>query len=217
MKGTVLQWALDLLYPRKCPFCDRVLERGIEGMCGRCPDELPWVRGAAFEVPGCQLVCSALWYEGRVADGIVRYKFRHAKRHSAIFGLLMAQALDEVCREMPDVVVWVPLSAQHLRRRGYDQAELLARRVAELKGLPVAGALVKRRNTRTQSHLHGAKARAKNVAGAYACRGEADVRGLRVLLVDDVFTTGATLSQCAQCLRQAGARSVVGITLARAR
>ena len=105
-------------------------------------------------------------------------------------------------------------SFQDIAALGYDQAELLARRVGELAGVPVAPALEKIRATGAQSHLQDERERRANVEGAYRPLPQADLAGKRVVLVDDVLTTGATMAQCAACLRSAGAETVVGLTLA---
>ena len=206
-------WLLDLLYPPKCPFCGRLLERDEEGLCARCQTALPWTEGADEPVEFCDLCLSPLRYRDGVREGVHRYKFRGGQCHSALFGTLMAQCLTDRGTG-GDAVVWVPLSKKSLRRRGYDQSERLARRVGELTGLPVIGALEKVRHTAVQSRQRGDSARRANVLGAYRVREGVDLTGLRVILVDDVVTSGATLSECAACLRMAGAKEVTALTLA---
>jgi ComF family protein len=114
-----------------------------------------------------------------------------------------------------DVVVPVPLHTARLRERGYNQAALLARELAQQAGLPIdEGTLVRKRATAPQVELN-AKQRKENVHGAFYCSGNA-LTGKRVLLIDDVCTTGATLEACAVALYENGARSVQALTLARA-
>ncbi len=208
---------LDLLYPPKCPFCGRVLERGMDGMCLRCQAALPWVDGTERTVDLCESCLSPLWYRGGAREAVHRYKFRGGRSYSRVLGLLMAQCLADRWSKPVDMIVWAPLSAKHRKKRGYDQAELLARRVGEVTGLPVVAVLEKARDTKTQSRIDEDSARRANVVGAYTCRPGVELAGRRVVLVDDVVTSGATLSECALCLRMAGAASVVGLTLARAR
>lgn len=207
---------LDLLYPKRCPFCGRVLNPGEEGLCWSCQKSLPWVDKPAKTVDFCDGCLAPLWYRDGVRRAIHCYKFRGGRAHSRFFGLVMAQTLRDQWAEPADLIVWVPLSRRHLRRRGYDQAELLARRVGELTGLPVEGGLVKVRETQTQSRIVKDGARRANVLGAYAAAPGVELAGKRVVLVDDVCTSGATLSECAACLKMAGAESVVGLTFARA-
>ena len=118
--------------------------------------------------------------------------------------------------ELPvDLVVPVPLFGRRQRLRGYNQSALLARELARLDGLPLAvRALSRRRDTPPQARSVDAETRRRNVAGAFAAD-RRQVEGRRVLLVDDVMTTGATLDACAQALRQGGAASVWALTFAR--
>lgn len=207
---------LNLIYPPRCPFCGRVLETWEDGMCPLCQERLPWTQGDQPPVDFCDACLSPLWYKDGVREGVRRYKFRGGQNHAALLGTLMAQCLADRWGDPLDLIVWVPLSAKGLSRRGYDQAELLARRVGELSGLPVVRALEKVRDTRTQSHIQGDSARRANVSGAYRCLPGADLAGKRVVLVDDVATSGATLTECALCLRVAGADRVTALTLCRA-
>ena len=112
-----------------------------------------------------------------------------------------------------DLVTWVPLSRNRLRRRGYDQARLLAEEVAGRLALPCEQTLEKIRNNPAQSGTSGAEERQKNVIGVY--RAVTSFAGEHVLLVDDIVTTGATLSEAAKELLNAGAEQVSGLTLAR--
>jgi len=205
---------LNLLYPPKCPFCARLLERGEEGLCARCQRTLPWTEGHNPDVEFCDVSLSPLWYRDGVRKGIHRFKFSGGQVHGRLLGTLMAQCLSDRWKEGGDLIVWVPLSKKHRRARGYDQAELLARRVSELTGIPAAGALEKLRETQTQSTLTQPSRRRANVLGAYSVKPGADLAGKRVILVDDVVTSGATLAECAACLRMAGAEQVIALTAA---
>lgn len=211
------QALLSLLYPPKCPFCGRVLERREEGICSRCQRTLPWTDERPHSVDFCDACLSPLWYRDGVRQAVHRYKFSHGRAHAKLLGTLMVQCFHDRWAEPVDAIVWVPLSKKHRRRRGYDQAELLARRVGEESGLPVLDALEKVRDTATQSRLERESERRANVLGAYRVREGAELSGLRLVLVDDVVTSGATLSECASCLRMAGAKSVTALTLARAK
>lgn len=211
-----LRVLLDLLYPPKCPFCGRVLERGEDGVCALCPDGLPR-HPAPKAVAGCTVCLSALWYQDGVREGVHRYKFDGGAGHARLFGMLMAQCLSERWEAGADLVTWVPLHPRRLAQRGYDQAELLAVRVGELRGIPSGRTLEKIRDTGAQSHLRDEGERFANAAGAYRALPGVDLAGKRVVLVDDVVTTGGTMAECAACLRRAGAETVVGLTLARAR
>jgi competence protein ComFC len=115
-----------------------------------------------------------------------------------------------------DVVVPVPLQRQRERERGYNQAALIAKPLAKRLGLPYKSVLLTRIRPRPDKHLLSCEERWESVRGAFATRPGSQVDNLRVLLVDDVMTSGATLDSCAKTLPEAGARSVIGLTVARA-
>ena len=206
----------DLLYPPGCPFCGRVLERGEDRMCALCRRDLPWTEGPGRTVSGCDLCLSPLHYRDGVRRAVRRYKFMGAAGLSGLFGELMAQCLNDRRDGAFDLVTWVPLHPKRRKRRGYDQAELLARRAAGLCGMPAMPTLEKIRHTGAQSRQTTEEDRRANVEGAYRALPGLDLTGKRVVLVDDVVTTGSTLAQCAACLRSAGAAEVVALTFAQA-
>lgn len=155
-----------------------------------------------------------LLFEGPVRTAVHRLKYRDGHALAGPLGGLLVGWWEEHPLGV-DVVVPVPLHPQRLERRGYNQAALLAAVLARGVGLPLLErALVRVRNTRPQMSL-GREARRANVAGAFRAVDGA-VEGQRVLLVDDVCTTGATLEACADALREAGAAEVRALTLARA-
>lgn len=214
----LLHRLLDLIYPPKCPFCGHLLEQGEAGLCGSCQQALPWTEpqdGRIVEL--CTACLSPLWYQDGVREAVHRYKFGGGAAHAALFGKLMAQCLEDRQDRPSELITWVPLHPRNRRKRGFDQAELLARRVGALMSLPVVPALRKVRRTGTQSHIQDAAARRANVSGAYALLPGTDLKGRRVVLVDDVVTSGSTLAECAALLQQAGAAAVTALTLARAR
>lgn len=215
----MLDRLFDLLFPPKCPFCHRVMDRGEALYCPACQKDLPWAAGKQGEqeaefAAGCR---SPLFYKDGVREAVHRYKFQSCPGYAKAFGLLVAQAVGDGWPEVAfHLVTWVPLSKQRLRKRGYDQARLLAEEVGERLCLPVGNTLRKVRHTPAQSGQEGEASRRANVLGAYTLAEGAEVRGKTLLLVDDVVTTGATLSECARILRTAGAKEVYCVTLARA-
>ena len=210
---------LDLLFPPKCPFCQSILETPADPVCPACQKALPWLIGRAGErkvdfTRGC---CSPMAYRGTVRKSIHRYKFSGVRAYARPFGLLMAQCVQDRPEMAPELITWAPLSRKRRRERGYDQGELLARAMAKRLGLPAAATLVKARHTQPQSGLDSAEARRANALGAYVLLPGVDAAGKRVLLADDVVTSGATLSECARTLLEAGAECVWCVTLAQAR
>ena len=211
--------ALDLLFPPKCPYCHKVLDNPRAPLCPDCQVRLPWLTGKAGEkkvdfADGC---FSPLAYQDRVREAIHRYKFQRVRACAGPFGAVMAQCMQDHLPQGIDWITWCPLHKKRLRERGFDQAKLLAQEVGRRLDIPVRATLRKDRNTRPQSELEEESARRANALGAYSLLPGTDLTGKRVVLVDDVVTTGSTLSECAALLRRAGAEKIFGLTLARAR
>ena len=194
--------AMPRALPPRCPLCWQPEARGEE--CGRCARTRPAFAGTR----------SLYLFQGPVRETVHALKYNHLSALARPMGELMAAYLKK--EELPvDLVVPVPLFGRRQRLRGYNQSALLARELARLDGLALAErGLSRRRNTPPQARSVDAEARRRNVAGAFAADGRR-VEGRRVLLVDDVMTTGATLDACAQALRQGGAVSVWALTFAR--
>lgn len=212
-------WVLDLLFPPKCPYCQRLMEGSYIPACSHCQPTLPWLVGAQGErkvdfTAGC---LSPLGYRGSVVDSIHRYKFAGRASYAKSYGILVAQCVRDNWKEPLDAVTWAPLSGPRRRKRGYDQAKLLAQWVARELELPLLGMLDKVRDAPPQSSLQEDAQRRANVLGAYRLKKGARSEGMRLLLVDDVVTSGATLSECARQLAHGGATGVVCATLAQAR
>ena len=218
MSGAV-SWLLDLLFPPRCVFCGKLLATGERDLCARCQRELPWLEGEAAEQKGefFSLCVAPLRYQDKVRDSIRRYKFKGRRGYHRAYGRLVAQCVHDHLAGRYDLITWVPLSQKRKRERGYDQAFLLAGAAALELGDVAVETLRKARNTQAQSSLTGGAQRRANVLGAYTAVDPELVRGKRVLLIDDVVTTGSTLSECARILRTVGAGEVVCAALARAR
>lgn len=214
----LVKLVLDLIYPPRCPFCGRVLEVWEEeGLCHQCQKTLPWQLEVGKQVDFCARCFSPLWYRGSVRRGMEQFKFRGGQIHARLFGTLMAQCLHDQWGEEVDCITWVPATRRRRGERGFDQCELLAREVGKNLGVEVVSALEKVRDTKQQARITSSSARQANVTGAYAAREGIDLTGKQVVLVDDVVTSGATMAECAACLRIAGAEKVIGLTLARAK
>ena len=211
----LLEAFLDLLFPPKCPFCGRVLEK--LGICPTCEKDLPWIEGreGLREGAGGLRCAGAVWYEGKVREGLLRLKFQGASAAAEPMGELVARCAAEWFSGEFDTVTWVPVSKKRLRKRGYDQAELLARAACRLWDTEPVRLLNKTVDNPAQSGISDTAARRANVLGVYEACG--DAAGKRVLLIDDICTTGATLSECARVLKDAGAESVVCAAVSKTR
>lgn len=203
--GTVWRGLLDLVAPRVCPACDGALAAGQMGFCGACAPLLDPGERAGRAV-------AAYVYGGPMADAILALKYGGRTEHATVLGRLLAERAVELAGSV-DAVVPVPLHPARLRERGFNQSALLARPVARALAVPLVTSDLRRvRDTPPQASL-AARARATNVRGAFLAL---HAPASRVLLVDDVRTTGATLAECAEALVTAGVDEVITLVLARA-
>lgn len=218
-----LAWLRDMLFPRRCMFCRCFLEKNETDLCRRCFQNVPeYPSGGQDQGANPKNAAhfldsfAAVWYyEEDVRDCILRFKFHRAQHLAPKFGRFLAMKLSRQGLEQCDMLTWVPVSRLRRFRRGYDQCQLLAESTGAELGIPVHSTLCKIRNTPPQSTLPDASMRKANVLGAYRVCG--DVRGKTVLLVDDIYTTGATMNECARMLLTAGAKEVHGAALAAVR
>lgn len=221
----VLSWIGEVLYPSKCILCGRVLKKQETDLCVACrvsaPD-YPYSRSKPAPKGNLNLrfldSFTAVWYyEGDVRKSIHRFKFSRKAHLSAGYGRMLALRLEESFPEGFDYLTWVPVSSLRRMGRGYDQAELLARAVGRELRFPPVRLLKKVRNTRPQFKQATPEARRANVAGAFAPFENIDLTGKRIVLLDDIYTTGATASECGRILRGMGAKEVHIATIAAAR
>jgi len=223
----MFEWILDLIFPRKCVFCRRIPaakefpEKDVL-ICRHCLEKYggnSLAVGQTVIGPGKVLVdgiYTALEYSDAVRNAMLRFKFNGYDFYAKTFAYSLMKAVEP---EMVDVIVPVPLSGKRLRERGYNQAELIGKELSAMTGLPMCTeALVKVKEIPRQSQSKGEE-RLENVKGAFglADSAVADVAGKRVLLLDDVLTTGSTLGECAKMLYEAGATKVYCATVTMAR
>ena len=208
---------LNLLFPPKCPFCARVQDS--VGICIACQRDLPWTRESEsrWDGPGGLHCAAPLWYENGARKGLLHLKFRGDSAAAEPMGELIARCAAEHFSGGFDTVTWVPVSRKRLRERGYDQAELLARAACRQWETQPEQLLRKTVDTQPQSTLADAAARRANVLGVYEPVKGARIEGRRILLVDDIHTTGATLEECIRVLKDAGAAEVVCVVAAKTR
>ena len=205
---------LELLFPPKCMFCRRILPGGSAACCEGCQKHLEG-QETVSEGTFVTTCWAALSYEGAVREAIIRYKFEGDRGYATEFGRLLGRCIAERLAGQYDVITWVPVSPQRYKKRGYDQAMLLACAAALELGDVAVSTLSKTLDNPAQSGLTDRMARKSNVLGAYAVAEPELVTGRRILLIDDIVTTGATMEEAGRTLLEGGARSVVGAALAR--
>lgn len=216
---SVLSVILDLLFPAKCVFCRKVLSGKERDICSDCAGKLPFTEGQHTLVKGEFFdVCAApLYYRDLVRDSFLRFKFQDMTKYAACYGHIIAECVREQLNGKFDVITWVPISAKRQKDRGYDQSQLLAFAVAlELDDVAIE-TIKKPVDVPAQSGLTDSSQRRANVMGAFEVVDPELIEGKRILLIDDIITSGATLSECARILLTAGAQSVVCAVLARAK
>ena len=197
----ILRSLADLLFPAKCPFCGVILPR--PGLCDRCGADVP----GDYYWNGSFLCAAPLRYEGAVRECLRRFKFHGDPSAARPLGMLMAVWGERRLGREFDIVTWAPVSRQRRRKRGYDQCRAWNR--------PKPRRLLRKiRNNPAQSGLRSAGDRASNVRNVYAPVSPERIRGRRILLIDDICTTGATLGECRRILLDAGAEDVACLTAA---
>ncbi|QAT49649.1 ComF family protein [Caproiciproducens sp. NJN-50] len=206
----ILFFCLELFFPPRCVFCDKIISPGTK-ICKTCAAAIAPVNALrCMNLPGCgqNIPCIVLYpYESQVRDSIIRFKFYGEKKNADFY----AEQLSELVRKRMkpssfDLVTAVPISRERKQGRGYNQSELVARKVADQLGLSYEECLEKVRDNPEQ-HLLPRLERLKNVAGVYRADGNR-IAGKRILLIDDIVTTGSTLCECAEVLLKTGARTV---------
>lgn len=208
---------LSLLFPRKCVLCRSLLEKTETDLCRKCRLDAPEYGRTKEKLQFLDSFTAVWYYEENVRGSILRYKFYGARSYAPAYARLLAMKLLQ--SELPeyDLVTWVPISRLRRFRRGYDQGELLARALSRELDVCCLPALKKIRHNRRQSGIVGQAERRANVLGVYRAMNPDRIRGKRILLLDDVLTTGATAGECARTLLTAGAREVHCAVIAAAR
>ena len=199
---------LNLLFPPKCTLCANVLEKQETDLCRDCRLNSPECAGIHKNFSFLDSWAAVWYYEGNIRGSLLRYKFRRARHYAPVYGRMLAMRLQQEYPDGFDILTWVPVSRLRRFTRGYDQVELLAEAVGQELGMQPVSTLKKVRNNRPQSGIVGQAKRRANVLGVYRAVCPQEVRGKRVLLLDDIITTGATAGECARVLLTAGAKEV---------
>lgn len=194
--------SLSVIMPPVCPLCGRPQLNGM--LCSQC---VSW----KVDIDGIR---SPYRFEGVIQQAVYQLKYRNLRASAS----LLAEMMNEYLAANPvpgDVLVPVPLHKKRVRERGYNQSGLLARKLGKLRNMPVIeNCLMRLVNTPPQARTGNLEERKMNVSGAFSCR-DNRLKGKRVILVDDVSTSGSTLDACAAVLKETGVESVWGLVLAR--
>lgn len=229
---TMGQTALQLLFPLRCPVCDDIVRPGGEKICLGCMDRLkplaaPWCMRCGKGLSGPGRLCRdcgarehryvrgrALYEYTSAAPSIYRFKYGGRQEYAGFFGEEMARGLGPFIKDVnPDGLIPVPLHKKRERKRGYNQAALLARVIGACTGVPVYEKLLLRVRNTSPLKEQNPKERQNNLKKAFKVA-ENDVKLKRVIIVDDIYTTGSTIDEAAAVLQSNGVDQVYFIALA---
>ncbi|MFC1557279.1 ComF family protein [candidate division KSB1 bacterium] len=214
---------IDFVYPRLCLTCRNSIPDEKTLICGKCwhginRNSRHIVTSGARFIPGKKYFSFISWrfkYSDVMREAVRLFKFNDYHSLYRRFGEEMAETVRNIPElSRADALVPVPLHKARQRERGYNQSELLARTVSEFTGIPLHSSLLRIRNNRPQSLISGRKEKIENVRGIFEVRSPEEVNGKRIILVDDVVTTGATVNECSRVLAGAGAEQVMILSAA---
>ena len=205
---------VHFLFPPKCVLCGKILQDEETDLCSSCRTETEIYPKPKTKHPFLASWTALWYYNGNVRRSLIRFKFYNARSNATSYGRLLAMKLLEEYPDGFDLLTWIPISPLRRFRRGYDQVELIANAVSGELGLEAMPTLKKIRHNRPQSRLSSYSSRRANVLGAYEVRPDVDIAGKRILLLDDILTTGATASEAGRVLLTAGAKEVTAAAVA---
>ena len=204
----LIEYFAEFLFPSKCILCRELLDAGQLDLCPTCRKEVPDFTKLKIKHSFIARWTCLWYYKDTVRLCILRYKFYNHTSYARSFARLLAIRLQKEGFEDFDILTWVPVSSLRKFRRGYDQVELLAHALAKELNVKPVRTLKKVRNTPPQSTIREYAHRRANVMGVYRVLSPELVKGKRILLLDDVITSGATASECAKTLSVAGAKHI---------
>ena len=230
----LLQMLPDIIFPRRCPFCDGVLVFGSKEPCESCRSKLQYVGndfclkcGKPLADPGAEF-CTACkrsarpfdWgrslfiYDDLLKHSLSSLKYDNKREYAQYFGTELVRRFAKSMKQTRfDAIVPVPVSRERLRKRGYNQAKLIADRVSYLTGIPLRDDILIREKTTIAQKELGRIARQKNLKKAFKIAGNV-VELETIMVIDDIYTTGATISEIARVLKEAGVKKVCFFTIA---
>jgi len=223
---------LNLLFPGRCVVCDGLVDRQGEGVCSQCRNKMIYIKEPCCMKCGKQLkkeeqeYCedcrkmkhvyiqgTALYDYGSMADSVFRFKYGGRMEYASFYGKeLYEKKKDWLMARHPDALVPVPIHPSRKRARGYNQAELIAGRLSELSGIPMEVSLIRRvKKTRPLKNLSHSE-RQNNLKRAFKIDIN-DVKLNTIVIIDDIYTTGATIDSMAQAFREKGVKKIYFMTL----
>ena len=216
---------LNLLYPPKCVICGNILEESIQNVefaCKNCKTKLEYYRRDCEFLHGIgsfDALVFSFQYKDVIRKLILDYKFENKKYLYDFFAHELAFRIKKFCLKNTvqiDFIIAVPISFKRYLERGYNQSLLVANKISQILNIPIAKhCLIKYKNNKRQSELSHYE-RKKNAEGVYKILSNKKINGKNILLIDDIYTTGATVNECSITLKNAGVNYILVATCTRA-
>lgn len=209
---------LDFFFPPKCVFCRKLIDSNTRCWCEACISNVPFLKeeNAKTLLDGNYFCRSAVKYDGIVRESFLRYKFSGYKNYAEAYAQIILNQIDDIKGIGYDAITWSPISKMRRRKRGYDQSRLIAESLAKSLNIPYVQLLVKTKHTKAQSLMTTSKDRADNVRGVYKYNNRIKGKYDRVLLLDDIITTGSTMNECIRILNEKNIYDIECISFAKA-
>lgn len=203
---------LSVFFPNRCPYCGKVIYYGMTE-CENCSEELYGIPKKTVTAAG--ISCMAPFaYQARVRDSLIDFKFKGNAFNARSYAKAICYAIEyDGLLDGFDIITFVPLSKKRKNERGFDQSELTAKYVGELLDKTVKALLRKTRQNKNQHELNVSE-RIMNVKGVYTAVNTEWIENKNILLIDDIATTGNTLSECCRVLKEHGANRVICMAIA---
>ncbi len=231
-KTGIVTVMLQLLFPRRCPVCDGIVRPIGEKLCTECLGRLklltpPWCMKCGKKITGQKEYCAdcirkeheyirgrALYEYESAALSIYRFKYGGRREYAPFYGEQVAEYLGDFVRSIqPDALIPIPLHKKRKNARGYNQAELLAQAIGEGLGVPVYTEILVREKNTAPLKYENPEERQNNLKKAFNIR-QNDVKLEKVVLIDDIYTTGCTIDEAARTLKTVGVKEIYFIALA---
>ncbi len=210
MFKNIINKLLDFIYPNKCIFCEDIIPMGEEkDICKYCYMDINFINDD--KEPNL----SVFYYDDITRFSILRLKYYNQSQYAKVFAKMMYNKLEKFDIDKYDYIVAVPMYIKKKKKRGYDQAELIAQELSKLCKIPFEkNNLIRIKNTLPQSKV-SFEDRAKNVKDVFKVINKGNIKDKNILLIDDIYTTGNTINYCAIELKAAGANNICYFTLSK--
>lgn len=214
-KHPLLHRFLCTFLPERCPYCDKVIASD-QIHCDKCKSTFIEEVYKSYAKGGFPCI-SATPYTDNFSDAIKRFKFSDRRQYAFSLAMTMAESIIKEYSDIEfDYIAYVPMHHLKLRERGYNQSQLLAKKLSQILDIPLADVLVKTRNNQPQHTIDNAALRAENVKGVFKAINRECIKDKNILLIDDIITTGNTLGECAKMLMKLKPRNILCATFSHA-